>query len=497
MILDRPTAFVTTGSARLSRSIHQVQPPLKFIAPRFNPLVLRLTLVLLPILLRIRTRPWLMAHLAHIRASNVETLVKLYDQFQNGKVRLLMAFHHPEVDDPLCIGYLLSRLVPQTAQELGIPLTTPIHSHFLFDRGMMLWAGRWLGWLFSRLGGISIRRGKRIDWNGLQTARQVMATGQFPLAVAPEGANNGHGGMISPLEPGVAQLGFWCVEDLQQANRSESVVILPIGLQYYYIQPPWAGLDRLLSQLETNSGLPSGSVQWSEQNRETIFYHRLLRLANHLLTEMEQFYRQVYHQDLSEPGHQTLSDFRDPESIHPEQMHPEQIIDRLQRLLDKALQVSEHHFGLTAQGTIGKRCRRVEEAGWTAIYREDNADRQALSPFQRGLADWTAEIADLQMRHMRLVESFVAVTTTYIRDQPTVERFVETTMIIFDLMARIKGEKQPRRPCLGWRWVQIRVGEPIVVNERWTDYSQNRQAAKQAITTLTADLHTALEQLVR
>lgn len=426
-----------------------------------------------------------MANISRIEVSNLDTLVKLYHQFQSGKTRLLLAFHHPEVDDPLCIGYLFSRLVPQAARQQNIPLRQPIHAHFLFDRGMMLWAGKWLGWFFARLGGISIRRGRRIDWNGLQTARQVMAEGQFPLAVAPEGANNGHGGFISPLEPGVAQLGFWCVEDMQKADRPETVVILPVGLQYDYITPPWTELDRLLSHLEADAGLPDRSVAWTEADRETLFYERLLRLADHLLSEMEQFYQQFYHQKLSDIG-----------AIDAETTQADQIIARLQRLLNVALQVSEQYFGLPAEGTPGKRCRRIEEAGWNVIYREDIPDLDALPPFQRGLADWAAEEAELQMRHMRLVETFVAVTGAYIQDKPTAERFAERTMLIFDLVARIKGEELPKRPRLGWRQAQINIGEPIVVNERWATYQQSRQSAKQAIATLTHDLRTALEQLV-
>jgi len=47
------------------------------------------------------------------------------------------------------------------------------------------------------------------------------------------------------------------------------------------------------------------------------------------------------------------------------------------------------------------------------------------------------------MLHMRLVESFVAVTGTYVLEKPTVERFAETTLLMFDMLARIKGDKPP------------------------------------------------------
>ena len=132
--------------------------------------------------------------------------------------------------------YLLSRGVPKAAREYDIKLRSPVHSHFVYDRGMTIWAGDWLGWLFSRLGGIPIHRGKRLDRTGLRAARELLVNGQFPLAIAPEGATNGHSETVSPLEPGVAQLSFWCAEDLRKKGRSEQVYIVPIGIRYTYPQ---------------------------------------------------------------------------------------------------------------------------------------------------------------------------------------------------------------------------------------------------------------------
>lgn len=164
-------------------------------------------------------------------------------------------------------------------------------------------------------------------------------------------------------------------------------------------------------------------------------------------------------------------------------------------MLDLALKVTEDYFGIGKQGTIIDRCRRLEEVGWNAIYREDIANLDNISPLQRGLADWIAQEADLRLRHMRLAESFVAVTENYIQEKPTAERFAETLLIIFDLMARIKGTKIPRRPRLGFRRVKITIGEPISVSDRWYTYQQNRQSAKKAVTELTQTVEKSLKQL--
>lgn len=463
----------------MPRLINSTQPPLKFIPQNFNPLVLQIIRWLLPIILRFRTRPWLPAGIVRIEAKNTKVLAELYQQFQAGKIRFLIAFRHPEVEDPLCMLYLLSRIVPKVARQHNISLQYPIHSYFLYDRGMTVWAGNWLGWLFSRVGGVPVRRGRRLDRQAIQTARELFANGKLPIAVAPEGGTNGHSGVVSPLEPGVAQMSFWCAEDLQKANRPETVVIVPIAIQYRYVEPPWSKLDWLLSKLEADSGLPVQAIDRSNiHSREEIYRQRLCRLAEYLITEMEEFYRRFYHQDIpSASSHQDL-------------------IARLHRLLDVALQVAEQYFGLQSKGNFIDRCRRLEEAGWNYIYREDLPDINALPPFKRGLADWIAQEADLRMLHMRIVESFVAVTTNYLEGQPSTESFAETTLLIFDMLSRIKDTNLPGRPSLGWKKAQITVGEPISVTERWVNSQADKQAARLAVGDLTKDLQGALEKLI-
>ncbi|HEY9647749.1 MAG TPA: 1-acyl-sn-glycerol-3-phosphate acyltransferase, partial [Chroococcidiopsis sp.] len=513
----------------MSSSRHRAHPPLEFIPQRFNPLVWWAMQAALPVLLRAHTRPWLPAGIAQVETHNVETLVELYRQFQAGKIRFLMAFRHPEVDDPLSMLHLLSRAVPQTARQQGIALRSPVHSHFIYERGMTIWAGEWLGWLFSRMGGFPIHRGKRLDRVGLKTARHLFAHGRFPITVAPEGATNGHSETVSPLEPGVARLGFWCVEDLLKANRPETVLIVPIGIQYRYVKPPWARLDWLLRQLEAETGLSvqsdMGAILAQPETRETktreaIVYERLLRLSERVLTLMEAFYRRFYHQEL--PDVSLCNPIADPlgnpivnstvnsmvdstanptdnPTANPTANSPTdpaaQLHVRLQVLLDVALRVPERHFALASEGTLIDRCRRLEEASWNDIYRDDLPDLGVLSPLERGLADWLAEESALAIRHMRLVESFVAVTSRYLQEKPTVERFAELALLLFDLVARLRGDKLPQRPRLGWRRSHITIGEPISVSDRWPDYCAGRQSAKAAVTTLTEDLQRSLQGL--
>lgn len=479
----------------MANSINQVQPPLEFISPAYNPLVVRGAQQILPYWLRFRT------NISHIQVENVETLAELFHQFQNQKVRFLLAFRHPNSDDPYCLGQLIWKLVPQTARAKGIPLQFPVHSHFIYDRGIPLWAGAGVGWLYSRLGGTPIVRGK-IDRAGLRSARDLFANSQFPIAAAPEGATNGHNEIVSPLEPGIAQMGFWCVEDLLKAGRTEEkVLIVPIGIQYRYVNPPWEPLEKLLTQLEIDCGLPpldrTNTANLEAENSDPedqnykFQYLRLIRLGSHLLTVMSEFYSRFYHKKI-QPTTSILTSLSLPDTTANDSGN-EVMVARLTALLDVALQVAEEYFNLKPKGSLIDRCRRLEQAGWDYIYREDIKDIAALCPLERGLADRLAEEASLRMWHMRLVESFVSVTGRYVQEKLTAERLAETTLLLWDVLTRIKGGNPFGRPSLGKQQVQMTVGEPLSVGDRWQGYQTSRRLA---VAELTQDLQSALEAMI-
>ena len=455
---------------------------MEFIPPALDLKVLRGLQWLLPLVIRFRTA------ISDVQAENVDTLVDLYQQFQAGKIRLLLAFRHPSTDDPLSLAYLLSRILPTVAQQRGMMLKRPLHAHFMYDRGIPLWAGNFMGWLYSKLGGTPILRGK-VDRAGLRSARSLLSNGLFPLAAAPEGATNGHTEIVSPIEPGVTQLAFWCVEDLQKAGRSEEVLILPIGIRYTYLTPPWQELEQLLTDLETDTGLTRPLSTTSSEPFEALLYRRLYRLGEHLLGEMEGYYTRFYHQELAT----TRSDTSPTEPYVP--ITNEEFARRLNLLLNAALKVAEQYFNLPAKGSVIDRCRRLEQATWDCIFREDIKQIEALSPLERGLADRVAEEADLRSWHMRIVESFVAVTGKYVQEKPSAERFAETALLMWDMVARIKGDNPFNRPQLGRQRAVLTIGKPISVSDRWSVYKESRRGAKQSVADLTQELQIALEKM--
>lgn len=464
---------------------------------------------MLPIFMRVRLRPWLPAGISHIEVEGVDRLVDLYQQFEAGQARFIMAPRHVEVDDPLCGLYLCSRAVAKAAKKRGIQLKRPIHIHFIYERGMTIWAGKFVGWLLSRIGGTPIRRGRKPDWVGLKAARKILIEGDLPLVVAPEGATNGHSERIGPLEPGVAQLGFWCAEDLQRANRTEDVFIVPVGIQYRYEQNNWPRLTELLSDLESRSGLVRSERAFSrDAPAEKDCYLRILRLGEHLIETMQRFYGRHYHHrfeptttdgEISNEGidRETTDSEKIDRKRTDSKLDIEVCTERLHTLLDKALGVSEQFFNLKGRGTFVDRCRQIEESSWNYIYREDLSDIDQLSPLEKGLADWAAQEASLRELHMRIVESFVAVDGAYLNENPSFERCAEMALLMSDMLARLDGDKLPGRPRLGWRRVQMIVQSPIEVTSRLADYQANRRSGRKAVSALTEEIRLSLEETIQ
>jgi hypothetical protein len=451
-------------------------PPLEFLPPRLDGRVLAVGKVVLPLWLRWRCR------IDSVEVEGMASLVEAMRSFQAGESRLLLAFRHPSLDDPLSMARLLWVELARAGRQQGLRFDPAPTGQFLFDRGIPLWAGAPMGWLFTRLGGGSIQRSK-LDLPALRTARGLLLDGPHPFALAPEGATNGHNELLSPLEPGTAQLAFWTAADLADAGRHERMDLLPIGLQYSYIEPVWGAIEDLLCRLETAAGLTPDPSHALAPSR---LLERLVLLGERMLEQMEAFYRDKVHLCLPD-GEAAPTQSVQTESIANPFGH------RMQRLMDLALRRVEQSFGMHPSGSLTDRCRRLEQAGWDRLYPAQPAAAAPPSPLAKGLADRLAEETEAQLWHMRVVESFVAVSGTYVRERPSQERFADTLLLLWDTQCRIQGQTSNQRPRLGRLRARISIDTPIVVDERMADYRRDR---RQAVQSLTEELSLRLQGLI-
>jgi len=465
---------------------------LAFLPPRLDPRVLAAARLLLPL--------WLRSHgLRRLQVDGMERLEEAMGAFQDGRCRLLLAFRHPSLDDPAVLARLLWHQLPlvgRARSPAGRRRFQPRpHAQFLYDRGIPLWAGAPMGWLLAHLGGCSIQRGT-LDLPALRTARALLLDGPHPFAVAPEGATNGHNERISPLEPGVAQLALWTADDLAKAGRQETSLILPVGVQYSFLGTVWPAIEVLLLRLEQEAGLPLPAQRSLEPER---LYGRLLRLAERILDRMERFYRQLQPLPMAEPPHEESGA---PGPAGQPAGAGSSVGVRLERLLDTALQVAEQALDVEPHGDRSSRCRRLEQAGWERIYPANGSlitpgseETTAAGPslLEQSLSRRLAEETERKLWHMRLAESFVAVSGDYVRACPSQERFADTLLILWDTLNRIHGASPGPRPSLGPRLARIRVGDALNASSRLPAYRADRRTAVAALTTA---LQGSLEGLI-
>ncbi len=97
------------------------------------------------------------------------------------------------------------------------------------------------------------------------------------------------------------------------------------------------------------------------------------------------------------------------------------------------------------------------------------------------------------MKHMRIVEKFAAVSGTYVKENPSAERFAETVLLIASLVNMIKGKSTNNLGNLGKQQVKITIGEPLSVSQRWDNYKKSR---RKAVASLTQDLQVSLESFI-
>lgn len=458
---------------------------LDFRPPRLDGRVLASARLLLPLWLR-------SAGLREVRVEGMERLQEAMEDFQAGRSRLLLAFRHPSLDDPAVLAHLLwSDLARAGRPGRGEPARRRFrprpHAQFLYDRGIPLWAGEGIGWLLCRLGGCSIQRSK-LDLPALRTARSLLLEGPHPFAVAPEGATNGHNEVVSPLEPGVAQLALWTADDLEKAGRPEAMTLLPIGVQYSFTAPAWRAIEALLSELEAEAGLRAGNHSLDPQ----LLYARLAALAERLLSQLEHFYQSAHHQNLpvAAAGASAHGQTQGPGPNATDLSDP--LSERLTRLMEAALQVAERALAVEPHGTVSERCRRLEQAGWDRLYPANGAPATP-NALERGLAARLAEETSRSLWHMRLVEAFTAVSGRYVKENPSQERFADTLLILWDTLCRIRGGNPERRPRLGTRRARLRIGEALAVGPRLAAYRADRRAE---VAGLTSELQRRLEGLI-
>lgn len=163
------------------------------------------------------------------------------------KERMLYMSNHPSTIEPPIAYYV--------ANIMGTRF------HYLAARNVFNWMFGLLGDLISKLGAFSVLTGTT-DRETLKTSRSILAEPGGKLVIYPEGMCSMENDNLAPFMPGIAQIGFWGLEDARKNDSQADIVILPAFVKYTLAGSRTSLLQEIessLRRLEEKLGIEPGN----------------------------------------------------------------------------------------------------------------------------------------------------------------------------------------------------------------------------------------------
>lgn len=420
-----------------------VRPPLKFLAPSPAPLIISLA----PFIAKYYVN--YINGLTEWQISNPQVFLDAFHKFYAGKQRLIFAFRHQSHADGPLLYYTLTHDIYKLAQKTDQPLKKQPHVHFMYDRGITLWAGIGLERLLPLMSATPILRGKA-DRQGIDSARKLIVSGQHPLAIAPEGGTNNLSYVLGPLQPGLVQLASWAYDDLKTQGKQVPVTILPVGVMYKYEPGSWRKIDKLMSEMETAFGVDTQAAispaVLRNFNPEQVSdaglrarYVRYLRIHAVMLDCLEEYYREYFKVDFH------FTPETDPD-------------ERVTQISDCAFSIAEAGLKTSPRGSrTTDRIYQLEQAAWSRMFKNASA-----VPVRKALEDWAARDAESAERQMRLASNLHRISLAYLFHNPSYERLADVVTLTWQAMSRILHLKGLL--AIGPKKAFITAGTPVVVD---------------------------------
>jgi hypothetical protein len=396
---------------------------------------------------------------SRIEMEHEQVLIDELESFFRKNQRLIIAFRHVAKEDAPVLMYTLNRKINRKIKERNkqnvqtehiIP-----HAQFLYGSDVLEWAGKAAAWIFPKIGCIPVQNRGR-NKNGLNLVRREMQTGNFPIALAPEGQVTYHMYHCSPLSPGIASLAVW------GAEHGQDVTILPVSIGYQYAHDQEFFIRSVLSKWE----LKTGKVLAKD---ETTPIHSLLIQATEITIELLE---KIYGNDDSS---------KDGASLY----------ERMQHICIKALEKAERIAQIIGEGSIINRLYTLRYLGVEAIH-PDQHQLSKLSQVEKSIADLKALEAHAFLCHTQVVDVLEYINPEYISPSCSIGRYCEYALNLLDVINRLQGGNIDTRYSPHRKKACVHIGYPIRVSSILSSH-----AASQRKVRLKAINHSVFEALQR
>ncbi len=353
--------------------------------------------------------------------------------------RGIIAPNHPTGEDPVVL-FWISKLA-------GRPF------NYLACREIL---DGWRGWLLNRLGTYSVIRGVP-DRESLRTTRRLLAELDRTVVIFPEGEIYEHNDTLLAFQSGVAQIGFWTLDDLTRSGKEPCLPIIPLAIKYRCLDSPRPAIENSLRSLER-------ALHLEEAPPKVTAYQRLRRIGDRVLVSLE----------------------RDS-GLQPREGGDLQVRigTTRQAVLERVAQSIGTELDLRQPPADQLHLLFHSLKSWVGLLPDDPTE------YDERLFRRKMETAAPLFRDLHRLQNFIAITGDYVAAEATAERFLD---VLGRLEAEVFGAVRFRVP----REALVRVGAPIRLEERYAAYRQHKREVVAEVTSrLESEIRVLLRELSR
>jgi len=436
-----------------AKPIVRASPDVKVPPPQISNFVIFL------ISLLVRFYLFFLFGFAKIVLRGENTIFDVFKRALSEESRSIIAFRHPDGREPQLLSSLFLFRLKKLAAKSGVRFARRPHAIFVYGYEVVRWGGKVARFFMPNIGAIPIHHTK-LDSKGMEKIFSAITDGPYPLALAPEGQVSYSTDTLPRLETGTIRIGFQAAGQLAHRNVKCKLEILPLSIHFRYGHSGERAMKKLLEKTEKLCG-------FYRRGKELLsFNERLQRCRDFILKVNEDRYFIKYDNQ--------------GDSLSFEQ--------RLEKVVNTALETSEHMLGLQSEGDFFTRLYKVRHNCWDRIFLPGVGDLKKMPRLQLCVNDLGAGEAWHIARHQELADFGWYFRRPLPDEGAPLHVKVEYVQNLFDFANRTMGGAIANRVNIHPQKVLIQAGQLIDLSSRLADFKENK---KNAVEKTASDLEKA------
>ena len=408
----------------------------------------------------------------------------LFDSFKralSGKSRCIIAFRHPYGPEPQILSWFFLYKLKKYAAGSGIRFAHNPHALFVYGYEVLRWGGRAARFIMPKIGALPVHHSK-MDNHGMARINKAIMDGPYPVALAPEGQVSYSAHSLPRLENGVVRLGFNAAEKLNAkfaeagtastgadgaaaaaisaGEEIPTVEILPVSIKFHYNKGSWKAMNKLIVKLEKLCGLYSRGTDKSPSG----FKDRLTAIREYILKLNED----VYGITVSN-SHVSGDSAASAENLT--------FNERLDLVMEKALESAERIMGLKNEGDFFFRIYRLRQVCWDRIYIPELDSFNDMTILEHNIMDINAGEAWYASRHQELVDFCWYFRVSVPEIDAGIDINAEYVQNLWDFASRSMGGAISDRKVIFPSRIIIHSSAPINLSNSLPSYHQDKKTA--------------------